>query len=103
MGPTLLSLVTPSEVARSLADRARALRLADRWARDTLANRAGVSSASLKRFERTGKGSLELLLKVAHALGRLDEFGRLLDPPPARSIAELERRAEAPPPRRGRK
>jgi len=103
MGSTLLSLVTPNEVARSLADRTRALRLADRWTRDTLAMRAGVSSASLKRFERTGKGSLELLLKVAHALGRLDEFGRLLEPPPARSIAELERRAEARPPRRGRK
>ena len=85
-----------------LGDRAKALRLGRGWTRETLASRAGVSASSLKRFETTGKASLKLVLKVASALGRLDEFGRLLQPPPARSIEELERRAAKPIPKRGR-
>ncbi|MDP6635304.1 MAG: helix-turn-helix transcriptional regulator [Phycisphaerae bacterium] len=85
-----------------LADRAKALRLGKGWTRETLASRAGVSASSLKRFETSGKASLELVLKVAGALARLDEFGKLLQPPPARSIAELEHRAAKPSPKRGR-
>jgi hypothetical protein len=64
--------------------------------------RAGVTAASLKRFEATGKGSLELVLKIANALARLEEFDKLFQPPPARSIAELEQRAARPLPKRGR-
>ena len=98
----MLSLMTPSEMGRSLAQRARILRLLKGWTRDTLALRAGVSAASLKRFETTGKASLELVLRVAHALAGLDEFGKLLQPPPARSIEELEQRAAKPIRKRGR-
>jgi transcriptional regulator with XRE-family HTH domain len=95
-------MVSPAEMGKSLADRAKALRLLKGWTRDTLARRAGVTAASLKRFETTGKASLELALKVAHALARLDEFGQLLQPPAAQSIAELEQRAAKPLPKRGR-
>lgn len=77
-------------MARELADKLRALRLARQWKRDTLATRSGVSPASLKRFENTGKVSLENLLKLVQALGRLAEWDTLLQPPPARSLAELE-------------
>ena len=102
MESPLLTLFTPSEVADLLAERARTLRLSKAWTRSTLAERAGVSSSSLKRFERTGKASLELVLRVAHALGRLEDFGELLLPPPARSIAELEEQSGRPVPKRGR-
>lgn len=85
-----------------MAGRLRALRLSRGWTRNTLAARAGIAPASLKRFENTGKASLDLLLKAAHALSRLDEFGGLLRPPAARSLAELEERAAKPPRRRGR-
>ena len=102
MNPTMLTLLGPGEMGKSLADRAKALRLGKGWTRETLASRAGVSVSSFKRFETTGKASLELVLKVAGALARLDEFGRLLQPPPARSIEELERRAAKPIPKRGR-
>ena len=97
-----LSLLSPAEMGRDLAERARALRLARNLTRATLARRAGVSAASLKRFETTGRASLELVLKVAHALGRLDELAELFLPPPARSIEELERRSETPRRKRGR-
>ena len=93
MHANTLSLKTPSEMARALADRARALRLLRSWTRVTLAKRAGVSVASLKRFENTGKASLELVFKVAHALGRLYECDELFQPPAARSLAELDKQA----------
>jgi transcriptional regulator with XRE-family HTH domain len=97
-----LSLVGPSEMAGVLANRTRSLRLLKGWTQRTLAQRAGVSTASLRRFETSGKASLELLLKVAAALARLDEFDQLLQPPPVNSIDELEHRNRTPERRRGR-
>lgn len=95
-------LRTPTDVASDLASRVRALRLARNWKRDTLAARAGVSAASLKRFERTGKVSLEALLKLCDALERLDELDRILQPAAVRSMKELEQLAEERRPKRGR-
>ena len=88
-------------MGKSLADRAKALRLLKGWTRNTLARRAGVTAASLKRFETTGKASLELVLKVAHALARLEEFSKLFQPPAAQSIEELEQRVTSPVRKRG--
>lgn len=96
------SLETPFEVRRTLAARLRALRLARGWKQTTLAERSGVSLASLRRFEATGKVSLEGLLKLAFALDRLDDFDALLRPPPAASIAELEAAEKRPARKRGR-
>lgn len=96
------SLLLPADAARLLADQAKALRLLRGWKRTTLAERSGVSAASLKRFETTGQVSLESLLKLAHALGRLPGFAEPLRPPAARSIAELESRCSRPLPKRGR-
>lgn len=45
-----------------------------------MAERSGVSLGSLKRFESQGKISLESFLKLAHLLGRLEEFNHLLHP-----------------------
>ena len=96
-----LDRMLQEELAVNLGVKAKALRLLAGWKRATLAERAGVSSASLKRFEQTGQASLELVLRVAMSLGRLTEFEGLLDPPPARSIDELEQRLAHPLPRRG--
>ncbi len=98
----MLTLITPPEMGLALAQRLRELRLLKGWTRATLAARAGVSAASLKRFETGGQASLELVLKVAHALGRLGDFAEILQPPPAADIAELEQRAAKPTPKRGR-
>lgn len=85
-----------------LATRVRALRLARNWKRDTLAERAGVNVYTLKRFERTGQIALDAFLKLCDALERMDELEQLLQPPPARSMKELEQIAEQRRPRRGR-
>ncbi len=102
MNTVMLTLMSPSEMSNSLADRVRALRLRKGWTRATLAKRAGVSFGSLKRFETTGKASFELVLKVAHALGRLEEFNKVFQLPPAQSIAELEQHSGKSGPKRGR-
>ena len=102
MNAIILTVLSPAETGKALAARMRALRLLESWTRETMAKRAGVSAASLKRFENDGKASLELVLKVAHTLARLDEFGKLFQPPMARSLAELEQRADKPARKRGR-
>jgi HTH-type transcriptional regulator / antitoxin HipB len=102
MPSRILSLLDPTEVRQLLADRARALRLEKGWTRQTLASKAGVSAASLKRYETTGKGSIELVLKVAHSLARLDDFKTVFEPPPARSIEDLETLTSATRRKRGR-
>lgn len=102
MSATLLTLPGPSETGKALAERLRALRLIKGWTRETLAKRSGISAASLKRFENTGRASFELVLKAAHALSRLEEFNKLLHLPQARTLAELEERAARPERKRGR-
>ncbi len=97
----VFALHTPEEVARQLAERIKALRLRRNWKRATLAERSGVSEASVKRFERTGHVSLENLLKLAFTLDRLEELTSLFAPAPAASIEELESLQENAP-KRGR-
>lgn len=95
-------LDTPDEVAGRIARRVLDLRLAQNMKRETLAERAGVSASTVKRFETTGQITLENLLKLAVTLGCLDQFDALFDRPPVTSIAELERRAAARARKRGR-
>ncbi len=99
---TEYSLQTPEQVRVELAGRLRELRLARGWRQVTLAERSGVSLGSLRRFEASGKVSLQNLLKLAFAVGRLDDFDALLRAPPASSMAELEAAHEKPRRRRGR-
>jgi len=71
---------TPLEVSKALAERHRALRKQLKMSQEEMAERSGVSLGSLKRFENTGKISIDSLLKLMHLLGRLNEFDRLLLP-----------------------
>ncbi len=100
---TDISIMTPDEVAEGLAERFKSLRLMQGFKRQTLAARAGVALSSLKRFETTGKASVELVLRLAFALGRLDEFVAILQPPPAQSLADIEQRGASKKPKRGRR
>jgi len=65
---------TPSEVSKDLAQRHKLLRKKLRLSQKEMAERSGVSLGSLKRFENTGKISLDALLKLAHLVGRLKDF-----------------------------
>jgi transcriptional regulator with XRE-family HTH domain len=69
---------TPIEVSLQLAKRFREVRRQMKYSQEEMADCAGVSLGSLKRFERTGKISLESLLKLMHLLDRLHEFDPIL-------------------------
>lgn len=96
------SLNTPEHVSRTLAARVKELRLARGWKQATLAQRSGVSLASLRRFEESGRVSLQSLLELAFALNRLDDFEALFQAPRALSLAELEAGEKRPARKRGR-
>lgn len=98
----LPSLLTPIEIQIQLAHRFKALRLIAGYKRSTLAKRAGVSEASLKRFENSGEVSLKNLLRLAHSLNHLQEFNALFQPPEARTLAELKAGAIKKAPKRGK-
>jgi len=69
---------TPYETGLKIAQRHRALRKRLNLSQQEMAERSGVSLGSLKRFERSGKVSLESLLKLVHLLGRLGDFDNVL-------------------------
>jgi transcriptional regulator with XRE-family HTH domain len=96
-----LQLQSPSGMQKRLADRLRAARVLAGLKQSTLATRAGVSLGSLRLFEQRGEISLKHLMRICHALGRLDELEGLFLPPPAATLAELEARLEQPARRRG--
>ncbi len=97
------SLVIPEQVSKDLAGRVRQLRLMRKWKQSTLAGHAGVSLASLRRFEQTGQISLQGMLRLSFALGQLSDYEGVLRPPPAESIAALEATAMVPQRKRGSK
>jgi len=96
------SLKTPEKLAAELAVRVRELRLAKGFKQTTLAQRSGVSLASLRRFESSGRVSLTNLLKIAFALHRLDDFDAVLHKPRASSLDQLEAFEKGPERQRGK-
>ena len=69
--------ITPSEISKILAQRHKLLRKKLGFSQKEMAERSGVSLGSLKRFENTGKISLEAILKLAHLMGRLKDFNAI--------------------------
>lgn len=67
-------LKLPSELLEEIAQRARERRKDMKLSQEEIADRSGVSLGSVKRFETTGKISLESLLKLALVLDSLGDF-----------------------------
>ncbi len=70
----------PSDVLKETASKLRILRKADKLSQQELADCSGVSLGSIKRFENTGRISIESFFKILHILGRLTEFNNILQP-----------------------
>lgn len=87
-----IDLRTPGEVARLLASRVRQLRLQRGWTQREMAERAGLTLASYRRFELSGRIALDRLLRIAVMLDALAPFDQLFALPPARTLAELRER-----------
>lgn len=83
------SLATTNEIAHEFGKRLRAHRLAQNLQQSELAARAGISLRTLVGFERCGRGSLDVFLRVAMALGLIESMSSLFELKP-KSIKEME-------------
>lgn len=74
-----------------IAHQVQAKRLSLNFSQKTLSERSGVSLGVIKKFEHSGKISLESLLKLALVLDALNDFEFIFkfDPQKFNSIAEL--------------
>jgi transcriptional regulator with XRE-family HTH domain len=71
----------PDQLIRKIGERLKRLRLTAGYTQDELAERAGVSVSTLKLLERTGKGSLQRLAKIAVVLNVDGELRTLFEDP----------------------
>ncbi len=79
----------PNEIAKDVALQEKATRKKKKLTQAELSARAGVSLASLKRFEQTGEISFVSLLKLAAVLDELDDFEKLFSSETYESIQEV--------------
>ena len=86
-----LNLHTPREIQIILSQRVKRLRLINEWTQVELAERAGITLASLKRFESTGKISLGRLSQIALALGRLNDLMQLFEEPEIMTLSDIKK------------
>ncbi len=98
-----ISFLTPYEVMVQIAQRASEKRLELDFSQKTLSERSGVSLGVLKKFERTGKISLESLLKLALVLDSLKGFAEVFPPKPLESYISLVQILKKKNRRRGRR
>lgn len=73
----MISIKSPFETAKEIAKNAQEKRLKLNISQQTLSEKSGVSYGTLKKFEQKGQISLESLLKIALALGEMDQFENL--------------------------
>ena len=78
----------PSDVLKETASKLRVLRKVEKLSQQELADHSGVSLGSIKRFENTGRISIESFFKILHILGRLSEFNNILQPEKDLSLIE---------------
>ncbi len=88
---------------KKIAEKARAKRLTLNLSQQSLSEKSGVSYGVLKKFERTGKISLESLLKLALALGSMDDFDALFAADKLEEILSLDKLMREDKRKRGRK
>lgn len=84
-----VNLLSPIQLKRQIALRAKERRLACNLSRHTLALKSSVSSASIKRFELTGDISFDALLRIALVLDCLNDFSQLFDAKVPLSLMKL--------------
>jgi transcriptional regulator with XRE-family HTH domain len=83
------TFATPSELCEEIASRIKAQRMRLELSQPELAQRAGIALGTVSGFEKTGKGTLETLLRLVVALDLVKELEPLFLRKPT-SIRELE-------------
>jgi len=82
--------MTHQEMSKYIAEQVKAKRLSFNFSQQSLSERSGVSLGVLKKFEQSGKISLESLLKVAFALDNLEEFKELFKQNDLENLTSLD-------------
>lgn len=82
-------LDTPSDISLLLAKEVKRVRKRKIITQKQLAARSNVSYASLRKFEETGKISLESFIKLVMELGYGDDLKHIFDRPVYSSIEEV--------------
>lgn len=99
----MILLLTIPKARKALVERLRGHRVSQGLTQVGLAQRAGVSLATLRKFEQKGLITLEGYLKLAFALGILDRVVDAVSPaPPAFKSIEEVLMANRPEPKRKR-
>lgn len=80
--------ISPEGKALALANRIKARRLEMNLTQEGISARSGIPVATYRRFERSGKISLEGLLRIAFALDALNDFDLLFASPRYASFDE---------------
>jgi transcriptional regulator with XRE-family HTH domain len=84
-----LSFMAPGDVARDVAARARARRVALGLTQQDVADRSGVNIWTLRRFEASGKLAFDALIRLAIVLDAIEGFGALFPEPAFHSLEEV--------------
>lgn len=87
------NLATTNEIAQEFGRRLRAHRLAQNLQQSELAGRAGVSERAVRNFERSGRGSFDLFLRISMALGHIESLSNLFELKP-KSIKAMEQASQ---------
>ncbi|WP_319780074.1 helix-turn-helix transcriptional regulator [Maridesulfovibrio sp.] len=77
---SLLNMNMPSEGSQIIMRNIREQRLSRNWTQQALSERSGVSLSTLRKFEQTGKISLESFVKICFCLDLLDDLISLTEP-----------------------
>lgn len=89
-----LYLRTPTEVAAALGARARATRKAQGLTQAEVAARAGLGRRTVQRFEESGSGTVDVMVRIGFALGVPDTFDALFPSPAPRNLDEVMARED---------
>lgn len=71
---SLLNMNMPSEGLQIIMRNIREQRLSRNWTQQALSERSGVSLSTLRKFEQTGKISLESFVKICFCLDILNDL-----------------------------
>ena len=85
----LSKIILPGQMQKEVALREKERRRRMGYTQAELAQRAGVSVGSLRRFEQTGQISFASLVSLSYALGCSQELEGLFAKPAYRSIEEV--------------
>lgn len=95
-------MLSPGEVSERIAQNVQTKKLSLNFSQKTLSDRSGVSFGIIKKFERSGKISLESLLKLALVLGCLEDFKDLFKELVPQRFKSLDEIIKDKPRKRGR-